>query len=140
MKKILTLVLGLVLVASCSSDDSGGSIDASKLTNKKWYAVSTTVFGITFPIENDYPDCNRDYIMFNTGGVFVDAYHDQDCEEFIDNGSWVMEGKIITTNQDGEITSATVKKLTSSQLEVTTEEDFDEDGEMETITLLLSSN
>ena len=140
MKKIFTLGLGILMLASCSSDDSGSSIDNSKLTDKKWYSVSATVLGQTFPVENDYPNCERDYIMFKTGGVFETSYHTEDCQEFTENGAWVLDGKTITTNEDGDITNAVIKKLTNTQLEVTTQEDFNQDGEMETITLRLTTS
>lgn len=140
MKKFFTLGLGILMLASCSSDDSGSSIDASKLTNKKWYAVSFKVLGQTIPVETDYPQCGREYIMFKTGGVFASNYFTVDCQEFIDNGSWVLDGKTIATNQDGSITNAKINKLTSTELIVTSQEDFDEDGKLDTITLTLTSN
>ncbi len=139
MKKIFVLGLSLFLLVSCSSDDSN-SIDGAKLTNKKWVTESFTVFGQTIPIENDYPNCERDYVMFKSGGVFETTSHNEDCEEFINTGSWTLNGNIITTNEDGDVTNATIKKLTNTQLQVTTQADFDDDGEMETVTLLLKSN
>ena len=140
MKKMFALALGLVLLGSCSSDDSGSSIDTANLTDKKWYGVSITVLGETIPVVNDYPNCGRDYVMFKTGGVFETSYHEETCEEFIDNGTWTLDGKNIATIQDGEITNATIRKLTDTQLQVTTQEDYDDDGQIETVTLLLSSN
>lgn len=141
MKKLFTLALGLVLLASCSSDDGGSStIETSKLTNKKWYGVSVTVLGQTFPVTNDYPDCDRDYVMFKTGGAFDSSYHNADCQEFVDSGTWTLEGTTITTNEDGDITSAVIKKLTATELEVTTQEDYNLDGQMETVTMVLSTN
>lgn len=140
MKKIFTLGLGIFLFLSCSSDDSGSSIDASKLTDKKWYAVSFTVLGQTLPVEGDYPECGREYVIFKTGGVFASSYFTEDCQEFIDNGTWTLDGKNIFTNQDGDITDAKIKKLTATQLQVTSQEDFDGDGKMETVTLLMSTN
>lgn len=140
MKKIFTLALGFLILASCSSDDNGSSIDASKFTDKKWYAVSIKVLGQTIPADSDYPECGREYIMFKTGGVFATSYFNEDCQEFVEVGSWVLDGKTIATNQDGSITNAKIKKLTDTQLQVTTQEDYNEDGKTETITLLLSSN
>lgn len=127
------------MLAGCSSDDNESSIDSAKLTDKKWYAVSFTVLGQTLPVESDYPECGREYVMFKTGGVFESSYFTSDCQEFTDNGMWTLEGKNIVTNQDGDVTNAVVKKLTATELQVTTQEDFDEDGKMETVTLLLST-
>lgn len=140
MKKIFALGFGILMLASCSSDDSGSSIKASKLTDKKWYAKSFTVLGQTIPVESDYPECGKEYVMFKTGGVFESNYFTEDCQEFIDNGSWTLDGKNIVTNQDGDITDVTIKKLTATQLQVTSQEDFDGDGKKETITLLMSTN
>ena len=141
MKKIFTLGLGILMLAACSSDDNGGStINSSNLTNKKWVAVSFVVFGVTIPVDVDYPDCPRDFVMFKPAGVFASTYHNASCEEFVDNGTWIMEGNTITTNEDGDITVAVVKKLTATQLEVTTQEDYNLDGQMETVTLIMTSN
>lgn len=139
MKKIFTLGLGIFLFLSCSSDDNGGANEAAKLTDKKWYAVSFTVLGQTLPVESDYPDCGKDYVMFKTGGVFESNYFTEDCQEFTDNGTWTLDGKNIVTNQDGYVTNAVIKKLSATELQLTTQEDFDEDGKMETITLRLST-
>ena len=141
MKKFFTLALGLVLFASCSSDDNGGNtVETSNLTNKKWVAISFIIEGQTIPADIDFPECERDYIMFKPDGVFTNAYYTSECEEVIDNGSWVLEGNTITTNEDGEITVATIKKLTATEFEVDTQQDIDFDGQLEMITLVMTSN
>lgn len=98
MKKFLSLVLGLVLLSACSSDDKESSVDSTKLT-KKWYYSTTKVFGMTFPYE-DHEPCGKDYIEFLTGGI-VNSVDIWDCEAFTDTGAWALEGKKLTISFDG---------------------------------------
>ena len=137
MKKIFTLGLGILMLASCSSDDSGSSIDASKLT-KKWYYSTTKVLGQTFPYE-DHEECGKDYIQFIDGGVFkdVDVW---DCEEYEDVANWTLDGKKITLTFFGQSTTATIQKLTDTSLQVTYKDDFNEDGKDETVVQTYTSN
>lgn len=137
MKKIYTLGLGLLLLASCSSDDGGSSIDVSQLT-KKWYFNTTKVAGQTIPYD-DHEDCGKDYIEFVEGGEMrqVDVW---DCEEYVDTAEWTLEGKTITISFFGQSASATITKLTETVLEVKTKYDFDEDGDEETVVETYTSN
>ena len=101
MKKMFTLALGLVLLGSCSSDDSGSStIDTAQLTNKKWYYSNSIVNGVSFPYL-DHEACGKDYIEFLAGGVYrdVDVW---DCENDITTGTWSLNGETITVNVANE--------------------------------------
>lgn len=137
MKKILSLVFGLVFLAACSSDDKESSIDASKLT-KKWYFSTTKVFGQTIPY-TDHEECGKDYIEFLTGGIVktVDVW---ECESYTDTGAWALEGKKLTISFEGEIDTATITKLTATTLQISYKEDYDEDGKLETIVTTFTSN
>lgn len=139
MKKIFSLVLGLVFFASCSSDDNN-SIDASKLTNKKWFPISTEVVGMTIPYEHENIECGKDYNSFLTGGVFKTVYFNFDCTEDVYLDSWKLEGNKITTIEDGYTTVATVVKLDANSLVVTAQIDVNDDGSKETVKLTYSSN
>ncbi|CAM3982731.1 hypothetical protein FLAN108750_03070 [Flavobacterium antarcticum] len=140
MKKFFSLALGLILLASCSSDDSSNSIDTSKLTNKKWIPVSTEVFGMTIPYEHENIQCGKDYEMFETGGVLKTVYYDFDCSEDIYLETWKLEGNKITTIEDGVIIVGTIVKLDATSLVVSAEVDVNEDGKDETLELTYSSN
>ena len=141
MKKILTLALGLVLLISCSSDDSGSSIiDTTLLTNKNWYQISTKVLNQNFPFMDENPECGRDYSRFEVGGVLKDIYLNQDCEEVINLGTWILSGNVLATNEDGNLNTLIIKKLTATVLEVTIQVDYNEDGQEETATVLFSTN
>lgn len=140
MKKIFSLVLGLVFLASCSSDDSNDSVDASKLTNKKWFPVSTKVFGMTIPYEHDNLQCGKDYNMFQDAGVFKTVYWNSDCTEDIYLDSWKLEGNKITTIEDGDITVARIVKLDANSLIVRAMVDVDENGTEENVEVIFSSN
>ena len=140
MKKIFSLVLGLVFLASCSSDDNNDSVDASKLTNKKWIPVSTKVLGMTIPYEHENIECGKDYNMFETSGVFKTVYYNLDCSEDIYLDTWKLEGNKITTIEDGTITVATIVKLDANSLVVTAMVDADENGTDEMVEVSFSSN
>jgi hypothetical protein len=139
MKKFLTLALGLVLFVSCSGDDNDNVIDATKLTNKKWYFASYKVAGQTVPYENQDASCGRDYNEFLSTGVLIDGYFNN-CELFTSQGSWVLDGDKISVSMDGEIGTATIKSLTATSLELETVGDFDDNGTDETIRAIFTSN
>lgn len=142
MKKLFTLALGLFLLVSCSSDDSGNStIDTSLLTNKKWYPSSTVIQGQTIPYEHENINCGKDYSMFMVEGVYKDVYLTMDCTEYVSTGTWVISGNTITTNESGDINSGTITKLTASELHVLAGYDIDDDGQEDgTATLVFSTN
>ena len=139
MKKIFTLGLGILILASCSSEDKRSSIDEAKLTNKKWYYSKYVVLGQTIPYENEDVSCGKDYNIFLSNGTFEEGYY-SNCEVFVDEGAWVLEGKKITVSTNGDVQSATIKKLTDSALEIESKGDYDEDGKEETIKLVFTSN
>ncbi len=121
---------------ACSSDDSD-SLDYSKLT-RKWYNVSEKVAGTTFPYD-DHEACGKDYIEFmdSNMGRFVDVWG---CESGVQTDEsefvWVREGKNLIL--DG-VEAATIRKVNSSTLELSTEYDYDGDGEDDTVILRYTS-
>ena len=140
MKKMFTLALGLVLLGSCSSDDSGSStIDTAQLTNKKWYYSNTIVNGVSFPYM-DHEACGKDYIEFLAGGVYrdVDVW---DCENDITTGTWSLNGETITVNIVNEgSNNGNIVSLTTNSLTVSSSFDFNEDGTSETVIQNFTSN
>ena len=140
MKKMFTLALGLVLLGSCSSDDSGSStIDTAQLTNKKWYYSNSIVNGVSFPYL-DHEACGKDYIEFLAGGVYrdVDVW---DCENDITTGTWSLNGETITVNIVNEgSNNGNIVSLTSNALTVSSSFDFNEDGTSETVIQNFTSN
>ncbi len=140
MKKMFTLALGLVLLGSCSSDDSGSStIDTAQLTNKKWYYSNSIVNGVSFPYL-DHEACGKDYIEFLAGGVYrdVDVW---DCENDITTGTWSLNGETITVNVANEgSNNGNIVSLTTNSLTVSSSFDFNEDGTSETVIQNFTSN
>lgn len=131
MKKFLTLVLGLIMITACSSDDKGSStVDGAKIT-KKWYFSTTKIGGQTIPY-TDHEDCGKDYVEFLSSGVFreVDV---MDCELIIDAGTWNLDGKNLTIFFSDGPKDFVVSKLTATVLEVTYQEDYDDNGVLETV-------
>lgn len=139
MRKIFTLGLGLLLLSSCSSDDNGSSADVSKLTNKKWYFSKYVVLGQTIPYENDDATCGRDYNQFLSNGVLEEGYYNN-CELYLDEGAWVLEGNKLIGSFEGDVQTATIKKLTDTALEIESKADYDEDGDEETVKVVFTSN
>ena len=138
MKKILTLVLGLTMMAACSSDDDGSStVDNSKIT-KKWYHNSTIIFGQEFPYD-DHEECGKDYVEFLVNGTFkdVDVW---DCELDVETVTWKLEGSKLTLVFPDGSKELIVSKLTETVLEVTHQEDYDGDGAEETVISTFTNN
>jgi len=131
MKKLFTLGLSLLLLASCSKDDDDKGIDVSKLTNKKWYFETTKVLGQTFPYD-DHEPCGKDYIEFLSTGMLrnVDVW---ECEEDIISIPYTLEGNQVTVTAFGETVTVTIQKVTNDRLEISYQEDFDENGTLETV-------
>ena len=139
MKKILSLALGLVLLASCSSDDKESSVDVAKLTNKNWYINSYIVNGSTIPYENENPDCGRDYTKFESTGVVKDVYFN-DCTPYTDTGAWTLDGNNLSITEDGTLFQLKVITLNSNTLKIEGESDFNEDGIMEKSIVVFKAN
>ena len=140
MKKIFALGFGILMLASCSSDDGGSSVNESQLTNKKWYYSKYVIEGVAMDYEHENIQCGKDYSLFKDTGVFVDAYYTSDCEEMITEDSWTLDGKKLSLNCDGEISTFTISKLTNATLEVTAKQDVDEDGKLDTIKMIFTAN
>jgi Lipocalin-like domain len=125
MKKLLGLALMAGLFASCSDDDSASTSVNMDLLFRKWYPTTWVVNGQSMPYD-DHEECGNDYLEFMSGGTakFVDVW---DCEEYVDEGTYTVDGNVITTNLDefGN-ESVEVKKLTSTDLVI--EQTYTEEG------------
>lgn len=133
MKKLLTLGFAALFLASCSNDDGDSSYEASQL-QKKWYFVSTTIAGQTFPYD-DHEACGKDYIEFLSNMTYrtVDVW---ECEEYAETGSWsLMDGNMLMVDGD----EATIKSLNATNMTLTLKYDYDDDGDIDTITEKLTS-
>ena len=64
MKKIFALGFGILMLASCSSDDGGSSVNESQLTNKKWYYSKYVIEGVAMDYEHENIQCGKDYSLF----------------------------------------------------------------------------
>ena len=58
----------------------------------------------------------------------------------ITEDSWTLDGKKLSLNFDGEISTFTISKLTNSVLEVTAKQDVDEDGDLESVKMVFTAN
>lgn len=123
----LALTAGL-LASSCGSDDGPRAT-----INGKWeYLKTITQIGNDNPTSQNYPGhepgCDKDYQEFADGGNFNDVayFQDQDdnCNEFVEEGSYALTGDILTIDRDdANPETFTVTKLTGTELryESTTE-------------------
>ena len=135
MKK-LVLCLGMcaALLTSCSNDDDNGvNVSESRLM-KKWYPTAYVIDGETIPYPN--LECGMDYIELMEDGVVHDVEviscepTDTDMEMY----TWSLDGDDITLNYGaGEVYTAQVTKLTSTELHIKGSGDIDGDGTDETI-------
>ena len=139
MKKIFTLGLSIFMLAACSSNDSRSSIDSAKLTNKKWFYSKYLVLGQTIPYENEDPSCGKDYNLFMANGTMQDGFY-SNCELYVDEGTWVLNGNKITGTFEGEAQTVTITNLTDSTLEIESKGDFNEDGKEETVKVVFTTN
>jgi len=138
MKKIFSLVLGLVLLASCSGDDNENTIDTSKLI-KKWYFSDSKIAGVITPYE-DHEECGKDYVEFITPGVLksVDVW---ECEIYEEAGSWTLAGNKLTISfPDEGAQQVTISKLTDTALEITFKDSETEGGPEVTIVQTFTIN
>ncbi len=80
---------------------------------------------------DDHEDCGRDYIEFKEDGTIwqMDVW---DCKEYYEHtGVYsISDGQL---HLNGE--TVKVNELNSSNFSITGEEDYDEDGEMDEVTL-----
>jgi hypothetical protein len=114
MKKLLLITLLLigssVAFTGCSkkSDDgsSSGSVAKSKLVGK-WLYVKFVEDGDT----ENFTD--GEYLQFNEDGTAYDSMDD-------DNGQWSLSGNKLTIISNNQTNVATVEKLTSSELVLST--------------------
>lgn len=143
MKKVLGLGLAVALFASCSDDDKGGSsVDMDNLVGK-WYYVSATANGET-EMYDDHETCGKDYLELTSDNMvkFGDVYGCDGTTPQLEEatiGAYTVSGKkVMFVSAEGNQT-LTVKKLTSSELKVSYTDDWDGDGDEETITETYSS-
>jgi hypothetical protein len=124
MKRIFLLFVSVALVGtsliSCSSDDNGGS--SGDLVGK-WYPEKSvyTFMGQNMdePHEHLCPS-KKDYVEFKSNGTFLAVDHEEDCQAYEDEGTWVKNGNELTITGDGETGTVTIVSLTSSKLVVKT--------------------
>lgn len=132
MKKVVAFALvALSLLASCSSDESI-SVSEEKLI-RKWYFKSFKVEGET--IQYDHQDCVKDYLELFPDGVYTNNYVTScaPLNYFTDAGSWTLSGDEITFNDSGDVKIGKITQLTSTNLQITVQGDFDDDGDEETM-------
>ena len=137
MKRISLLTLAILssFVISCSSDD--GPSTSGELTGK-WYFKEYRVFGQTIPYD-DHEECGKDYLQFNADGTGanVDVW---DCVEDVASFEYTRSGNNLTITSDGVTDVVQITELTSTKLRVKTTSDFDDDGDDETVIIVLTKN
>lgn len=137
MKKFNLLALAILssFVFSCSSDDSATT--SGELTGK-WYFKEYKVQGQTIPYD-DHEECGKDYIQFNNNGTGanVDVW---DCVEDIASFTYTRSGNNLSITSDGETDTVGITELSSTTLKIKTTSDFDDDGDDETVIIVLTKN
>lgn len=132
MKKVLALAfVAISFLTSCSSDETV-SVTDEKL-KRKWYFRSYQSQGET--VQYVHQNCVKDYFELLSDGVFTNNYVTS-CGPliyFTSTGSWTVSGDLITTNESGESKTGKITKLSDTNLQITYQGDFDEDGEEETM-------
>jgi hypothetical protein len=139
MKKIFLLpILSLLMLSSCSSDDSV-TVSEEKLT-RKWYYKSYQANGTTDAYE--HLPCAKDYVEFLANGTYIEYYITNCNPTSIGNstGSWILEGSTVAVAIDGENYSGKVTKLTTTDLQLTLTADYDDDGDEEKVRVNFTSN
>jgi len=136
MKKLGILCCLLAMTfSSCSDDDNKSNISLDLLL-KKWYYVSYEFEGETFPYEHEF--CARDYIEIQSAGVAKDVLVEFCTDPIsydIATGTWTLNGnKFTVTFNELElyVITGTITNLTTTTLRIKAQEDFDDDGTMET--------
>lgn len=133
--RILQAAVCLIFLStSCTKDDDNTSTNGvtvkKELLVGKWYFVDQVINGERIPYD-DHEDCGRDYVEFKEDGTIwqMDVW---DCEEYYEHTG-------VYSISDGQLhlNGETVKviELNSSKFSITGEEDYDEDGEMDEVTL-----
>ncbi len=137
MKKLNLLSLAVLssFAISCSSDD--GPSTSGDLIGK-WYFKEYRVFGQTIPYD-DHEACGKDYIQFNADGTGanVDVW---DCAEDVASFDYTRSGNNLTITSDGASDTVQITELTSARLKIKTTSDFNDDGNDETVIIVLTKN
>lgn len=119
MKKLFALSLLIVGLASCSDDDNKSSVNLDNL-QKRWYNVSTIVGGQKIPYDGN-PSCGKDYLEFQASNVLREIdWTDCQTDPTTTTGSYSAAEKTLTTVLDGETITYTIKKLSSTSLQLAT--------------------
>lgn len=137
MKKFNLLALAILssFAISCSSDD--GPSTSGDLIGK-WYFKEYKVQGQTIPYD-DHEECGKDYIQFNNDGTGanVDVWN---CEEDVASFTYTRSGNTLTITSDGVSDTVQITELSSANLKIKTTSDFDDDGDDETVIIVLTKN
>ncbi|MFN3967312.1 lipocalin family protein [Flavobacterium sp.] len=137
MKKLSLFSLAILssFAISCSSDD--GPTTSGDLIGK-WYFKEYKVQGQTIPYD-DHEECGKDYIQFNDNGTGanVDVW---DCVEDIASFTYTRSGNSLTITSDGVSDTVQITELSSANLKIKTTSDFDDDGDDETVIIVLTKN
>jgi hypothetical protein len=137
MKKFNLLALAILssFAISCSSDD--GPSTSGDLIGK-WYFKEYKVQGQTIPYD-DHEDCGKDYIQFNANGTGanVDVWN---CVEDIASFTYTRSSNNLAVTSDGVTDIVQITELSSANLKIKTTFDFDDDGDDETVIIVLTKN
>lgn len=133
--KTFGMLLTAITVISCSSSDDPTT--SGELVGK-WYYKEYRAGGETYPYE-DHEPCGKDYVQFNADGtgVNVDVW---DCELDAAPFSYTRSGNSISITSDGETDTVQIVELSSTTLQVTYNDDFDEDGDNDTVIEVFTKN
>jgi Lipocalin-like domain len=120
------LVLGLNLT-SCGDDDRP-STSGDIVAKWEWYKVGDKDDGSEYlELYEHQVGCTKDNVEFSSNGNYIDSSYFDGCESDSYSGTYTKSGNVLTVNDGFDLTTYTIKELSSSTLKVY--ETYSEDGE-----------
>lgn len=132
MKKLyylLLMVLPLLTMTSCSDDDSETVTDSSSIVGK-WVPDRTQVNGIA--IEYEHGTCGKDYIEFKDDGTFEFVEIDNDCDRYIQEGTYTVSGSTLEMTS-GEASNEGTYTVMNNILTFSDRYDYNGDGDVDDV-------
>ena len=131
MKKIIYASLGLFLLqVSCTPNAAAPTVQPT--IYKKWFNKETVVNGIT-EIYNGNEACGKDYIEFFDTNKIKTIDIDGCEEDELMTGTFVINANNITITEATDLKIFEIFELTDTVFSLKIIEDYDDDGDVDTI-------
>lgn len=121
MKKVLTLAMAALFLASCSSDDNDEPTINVDHLQKRWYPESTRLNDGDPQPYDGHESCGKDYTEFQANNAMreVDVV-DCQTDPVVTTGTYNLQDETLTTSVGGTTVVYTIKKLNANTLELET--------------------